>query len=53
MTGADEMKEEMIVRDHDGANSCGEETESTTEKIETTIGMEESKLQKRSVNSLD
>ena len=52
VTGADETNEEMIVRDHDSANSYGEETETTTERVDTTLGVEDNKLQKRSVNFL-
>lgn len=47
VTGADKTKEETIARDHNGASSCGEETESTAGRIETAIGVEE---QERLVN---
>ena len=52
VTGADETNAEMIVRDHDSANSYGEETETTMERVETTLGVEDNKLQKKSVNFL-
>lgn len=52
VTGADETNEEVIVRDHDSANSYGEETGTATEKVETLLGVEDNKLQKRSVNCL-
>ena len=51
MTGADETNEGIIVRDHDGANSGVEEVEASTERLDTSPGVEEDKLQKRSVNS--
>lgn len=51
MTGADETNEEIIVRDHDSANSGVEEVEASTERLDTSPGVEEDKLQKRSVNS--
>jgi hypothetical protein len=50
MTGTDEANEEMIVRDGNNANSCGEETEVTKERLDTTLEVEDNKLQKRSVN---
>lgn len=49
MTGTDKASEEMVVRDGDSADVCGEETEATTERLETTLRAED-KLQKRSVN---
>lgn len=48
MTGTDKTSEEMVVRDGDSADVC-EETEATTERLETTLRAED-KLQKRSVN---
>ena len=49
MTGAEETSEEVIVRDHDSANSCVEEAEATAEGVETALGVEENR---RSVSGL-